>query len=779
MNEKILYDAYGGLLHDVGKFVQRTLARSDLTEEELMLTPFQKKGNYHSHLHSGYTSRFIRNELKMYNRFEKEVSEHHLQQQRSKEADRIVQADRIASSIDRSDEHSDIEANNKKGSFQTIRLSSVLGEVDFGKKKNHAFFPLSTLSNSTYPKADYRFPDKKEAAEEYKKLLDEMRIELNKTDFSMRQITFDSFNRMYALLYEFATLIPASTYEGNETYVSLFDHLKLTSAIASCLGLDQNEENPTFRMLEFDISGIQNFIFKVTEGEESKKEIAKSLRGRSLYVSLITDFITYSFLNEFGLTQSNIIFNTGGGALLLLPNTQDFASRVSRTAAKLQKVLFDQFHTDITFVYSTVSCDKSELEKFKTDKAIQLKSQLEQEKFKKFQHLIESPNFFVETPQGNAVCELCGSVFTKSSKCSICSTIIEVSNFFVRNHDLIYIVFDFDSRLNQPLIDHKLVPIRMGKTTLYLMNQEIYRTLPVSDMYVETINQASMGSVRYLANMVPFDGKNVMSLEGICQQRISAEWGDQKLGILKMDVDNLGSVFAYGLDKNTRSLSKFLTLSRLIEIFFGIHLETICLEVSDELNPDLQGEETMFYINYAGGDDLVILGPAAGILFLAQRINQRLNEYTQNENITISGGIYIQKPKEPVRFGIHEAEKFLSKSKELSNKNGITLIDTTCSFAEYDQVLKQMMEFRDWIQNKKINRTNFYNLMTLLNQDSFDKVVRNIPIVFYSLKRNVSDEQIRNKFVQSVSKLSQESMDDLRKLVLSMKLAIMLTREIK
>lgn len=778
MNEKILYDAYGGLLHDVGKFVQRTLVRSDLTEEELMLTPFQTKGNYHSHLHSGYTSRFIRNELKMYDRFEKEVSEHHLHQQRSKEADRIVQADRIASSIDRSDERSDTEANNKKGSFQTIRLSSVLGEVDFGKKKEQAFFPLSSLSNSSYPKTNYHFPDKKEAAEEYKKLLDEMLVELKKTDFSMRQITFDSFNRMYALLYEFATLIPASTYEGNETYVSLFDHLKLTSAIASCLGLDQEENNPTFQMLEFDISGIQNFIFKVTEGEESKKEIAKSLRGRSLYISLITDFITYSFLNAFGLTQSNIIFNTGGGALLLLPNTEDFEDRVSQTASRLQKVLFDQFHTDITFVYSTVSCDKEELEKFKTDKAIELKSQLEQEKFKKFQHLIEAPNFFVETPQGNAVCELCGSVFTKSNKCSICSTIIDVSNFFVRNHDLIYIVFDFDGRLNQPLIEHKLVPIPMGKATIYLMNQDFYQKLPVSEMYVETINQASMGSVRYLANMVPFDGKNVMSLEDICEQLIPAEWGDQKLGILKMDVDNLGSVFAYGLDKNTRSLSKFLTLSRLIEIFFGMHLETMCLEVSHAMNPDLDGE-TMFYINYAGGDDLVILGPVAAILFLAQKINQRLNEYTQNENITISGGIYIQKPKEPVRFGIHKAEEYLSQSKNLTNKNGITLIDTTCSFAEYDQVLKQTMEFRDWILDKQINRTNFYNLMTLLNQDSFDKVVRHIPIVFYSLKRNVANERIRNELVQFVSKLSKDSMEDLRKLVLSMKLAIMLTREMK
>lgn len=53
-----------------------------------------------------------------------------------------------------------------------------------------------------------------------------------------------------------------------------------------------------------------------------------------------------------------------------------------------------------------------------------------------------------------------------------------------------------------------------------------------------------------------------------------------------------------------RSLSKYLTLSRFIELFFGYKLKQICLDLSKKLK---NKNENIFYINYAGGDDLVIL----------------------------------------------------------------------------------------------------------------------------------------------------------------------------
>lgn len=66
---------------------------------------------------------------------------------------------------------------------------------------------------------------------------------------------------MYALLKEYITTTPASTMESPKSSVSLFDHSKLTAAIASCIHLNKNNDT-NFTMVEFDVSGIQNFILK-------------------------------------------------------------------------------------------------------------------------------------------------------------------------------------------------------------------------------------------------------------------------------------------------------------------------------------------------------------------------------------------------------------------------------------------------------------------------------------------------------------------------------------
>ena len=215
-----------------------------------------------------------------------------------------------------------------------------------------------------------------------------------------------------------------------------------------------------------------------------------------------------------------------------------------------------------------------------------------------------------------------------------------------------------------------------------------------------------------------------------------------------------------------------------MENFFGHELMNICVEVSKKMNSNISqfsDNESMFYINYAGGDDLVIMGPASGILELSKVINERFSEYTLNKNITISGGITIQSPSAPIRFGIKEAEEYLSQSKTLDGKNGITLIHTSCKMNEYEQVLQQVNVFRKYITNQNISRTNFYNMMKVLDVENMEKYYRNIPILLYSLKRNVKNKEVRQDLISKISMVNMNC-DQLKKLVLEMKLAIMQTR---
>ena len=54
MDYSLLEAAFSGLMHDIGKFYQRTEMKAKLTEHEKDVTPIADAG-YHTHLHSGYT----------------------------------------------------------------------------------------------------------------------------------------------------------------------------------------------------------------------------------------------------------------------------------------------------------------------------------------------------------------------------------------------------------------------------------------------------------------------------------------------------------------------------------------------------------------------------------------------------------------------------------------------------------------------------------------------------------------------------------------------------
>ncbi|WP_346670886.1 type III-A CRISPR-associated protein Cas10/Csm1 [Faecalicoccus acidiformans] len=771
---------FAALLHDIGKFGQRTRVKSDLSEEEIEVTPLYKD-LYHTHLHSGYTSRFFQQVLGKQDELELLTSLHHKQEE-DLFAKIIKKADQLASAIDRSDEAFDHEENNKKGNFIQARLFSVFEEVDFGKKRMSAQLPLSTIDDLGYPKQDYTEKNVESSALEYENLYNEFIQEVKK-DCYKQDIDPLILNRMYALCYKYLTTIPASTYEGHKTNVSLFDHSKLTAAIAGCLYLNQAQDDH-FYMYEFDVSGIQSFIYRIVEGDSTKPGIAKALRGRSIMVNLLTESIAYAILNEFNLHASNIIFNSGGGGTILLPWGEDVPSRVSKVEKNIKEKIRDLFAGNITFVSALVDLNGEELESFKVDKALELKTKLEEAKSRKDKELM-GPDFFFEKPQYQNTCEMCGAI-AEHKRCPTCKLIEKISDFYIR-HSQFQIIYDFEKtkRGLDALDDFQIIDL--GFVNLILSEEKGTSFLQYYP-YIDSINDSFMGNVRCVANLVPKKEGQSLNFEKIVHTLIPVHenMGDQKLGILKMDVDNLGAVFAFGMKRTTgdkwlqRSLSKYLTLSRMLEIFFGKHLKDICIDVSKDQDPDICSQtdnKDMFYINYSGGDDLVVIGPAYGIIYLAKKIEECFKAYVNNENITISGGIYIQGSKEPIRFGVQRADDMLELSKAQPSKNHISLLECSLSFQEYTAALQKVEQYKKWIDEGVWSRTNVYNLMLLINDRSYSQYIRSIPLIQYSLYRNIDKKYNENRLVilRDFSKIKDDQ--TLKEMILILKLTIMFTRK--
>lgn len=119
---------------------------------------------------------------------------------------------------------------------------------------------------------------------------------------------------------------------------------------------------------------------------------------------------------------------------------------------------------------------------------------------------------------------------------------------------------------------------------------------------------------KFMANYIPLAGEgNCVNCAG-CEESVKPRDGEplyfdcianksggkKLLGYLKADVDNLGSLFAYGLGddlQDRNSISRLATLSRMLDLFFSGRIEQL-----------LSIEYTDCYSVFSGGDDLLIIG---------------------------------------------------------------------------------------------------------------------------------------------------------------------------
>ena len=186
--------------------------------------------------------------------------------------------------------------------------------------------------------------------------------------------------------------------------------------------------------------------------------------------------------------------------------------------------------------------------------------------------------------------------------------------------------------------------------------------------------------------------------------------GIEALGILKADVDNLGLIFACGLKR--LSLSRLATLSRQVNNYFSIYLPHLLGKTDEYRN---------IYTVFAGGDDLFLIGPWNRIIDFALFLNTSFNEYVcGNREITISSGISINKPGEPVPSIAERAEDALKKSKG-NNRDSVTIFDETVKCKECVELEDMKKTISAWLDKGIINTAMLFRLNTFSNMAKQEK----------------------------------------------------------
>ena len=169
------------------------------------------------------------------------------------------------------------------------------------------------------------------------------------------------------------------------------------------------------------------------------------------------------------------------------------------------------------------------------------------------------------------------------------------------------------------------------------------------------------------------------------------------LGILRMDIDNLGKLFIKGLKPEHLSLSTYATLSFQLELFFSGYLNTIRdleIERDEKGNPkkDKNGNTVYLFrdwlnILYSGGDDLFVVGRWDKTLAFAEKVRERFVQFTHRQDIGISGGIAFVHEKFPIAKAAQMAGEAESASKTRENKNAITFFGETIGWNnEFEKV---------------------------------------------------------------------------------------------
>ncbi|MEA3487273.1 MAG: type III-A CRISPR-associated protein Cas10/Csm1, partial [Thermodesulfobacteriota bacterium] len=380
MDETVLKIAIAGFMHDIGKFAEKdvwNIPDQFLIDNADLYQPHYKE-NY-THRHAVYTAAFIDHFEKLlpkkFNKanwgledsFMNLAAGHHKAETPMQWI--IAMADRISSGWDR--EEFDKKYNRAVAwqDYRKTRLLPIFESLmcDFKKSDDYSYrYPLKETSpDNIFPglKEVINPKDNQVAVGEYKKLFEEFVYALEHLFHKEEnlELWFEHFD---SLMMIFTSAIPAARAGNVIPDISLYDHSKITAALAVAIYLYHLHTNSMtveaikdydakkFLLVSGDFYGIQSFIF--SDSGEAGKNRAKILRGRSFAVSLFSELAADMLCREIGIPSSSLLLNAAGKFTIIAPNTEAAKKAVadvnSRVNNWLMKISYGENAIGMTFV---------------------------------------------------------------------------------------------------------------------------------------------------------------------------------------------------------------------------------------------------------------------------------------------------------------------------------------------------------------------------------------------------------------------------------------------
>ncbi len=755
MEDKIREHIYlAALLHDIGKFYQRadkgSVSKSRFLSEycktESTFCPLYK-GSY-SHKHVLWTAQFIEDNMAVFrnlvgsnfadltdkNNLINLAAGHHLSEEQISDLGRLIKkADCLSSGMDRSSDVAMKDAQDEEesgwDSFKKKRMTSILetislSDAELESKTNWQHIPIEklTLTKDCFPKE--KFEKEADYLSLWNAFIGEFKF--------IQANTYKAFaETLLNLLQKYTSCVPASTI--NFPDVSLYDHLKTTAALSVCLyDYEKGEKagDEPFLLVGADFSGIQPYIYQIVS-----KYAGKNLKGRSFYLRLLSDTVVRYLLKQLNLFQANIIYNSGGGFYLLAPNTKYVKEQLKEAVSTIEKKLFESHGTSLFVAIDSVGLSEDALMHKNGGlgevwgKLFQLR---DRKKNTKFSQLIKDnySQFFKPLMQGGDAQRdtITGEEFLATEKpikkdsLILKPTTAKQIEIGEKLRDVDLLVVKDGEPLSYWSNMTKIEPLGLGFTYYFLNDNDLKSKkeelkASADKVTVITLNGKNgncdfMHTVDGINNIYALDfyGGNEFNnstFEEMCDAK-NEEGRFSRMGVLRMDVDNLGHIFQQGIPSERATLSRYAALSRSFDFFFSGYLNTIWKEVAPEKS----------FIVYSGGDDVFVVGSWDVTIKIAKRIKEDFREFTcENKAFSVSGGIAIISPSYPIMKGAEESDTEEKAAKGHSvkgvDKNALSFMDFPLNWdLEFTTVEKLKGEIVKLLDSNKLPKSFISKVMS-------------------------------------------------------------------
>lgn len=693
MEEKFVDLVYGSALHDIGKVVQRAS---------------NQKIN-HSRLGGDFIHSIVNNP-----KIENQIRYHHAKEIReTRLADNDLAyityvADNIASATDRKTKNEEIETTYTNWDSHT--------------NQEDIFNHFKEVNEERYYKP-VMLDDREEinfASEQYKKFSSsDYQAIINKIEENLRLISFDQdyITSMLDLLESTLSYVPSSTNLDEAKDISLYDHTKLTAALASSIYYFLEEKGisnyrkylfsdnadfyqaEAFQLLKFDISGVQNFIYTIRDSKA-----ATMLRSRSFYLEILAENLIDELLDYVSLSRANVLYSGGGGAYLLLPNTQKINQQLSEVEKNINQFLRETYGISLFIAFGKHPFTANQAVAKSTDQSFgdvyhQVSQAISAKKLNRY-----SAKEIRQLNQAGKVrgreCKVCHTIHNHDHEdeiCQLCDNLIQFSkslqfeDFYLTNYE--------ESGL----------PLGFGRYLHGINKSEIANKSENDRVYAK--NKFYIGQQQSIHLWV---GDYVQQERLTFNDYAEQSEGINRLAVVRCDVDDLGQAFINGFPERFNTLSRTSTFSRTMSLFFKFYINLILEEL------DVKGQ-----VIYSGGDDVFVVGDWQAMLEFGIELRQRFIQYTQGK-LTLSTGIGMFPAKTPVSIMATQTGILESAAKD-NGKDSISLFNSDNTF-KWDVFIEDIWEskltlIRSFFESNQLGdaygKAFIYRLLELIRQ-SFD-----------------------------------------------------------